>query len=184
MCQLDGAESQNQFRGNRSAQSGQSSRSNQSMKFDGIRRNGYRNPAKFRQNLTNVNNKCHKISRIWRSNFKTTRSITKQHVAARRLLRNKVENRSGCATAAQWQPNNLLKSSSGEFPELVVSTETFLVTRSLYRNKQVVRAGNSCDRRGPWQRVTDLELKVKNYKLFQLESFNTPPGTLEHSVWY
>ena len=26
----------------------------------------------------------------------------------------------------------LLKSSSGEFPELVVSTETFLVTRSLY----------------------------------------------------
>ena len=125
-----------------------------------------------------------KISRIWRSSFKTTRSKTKQHVAARRLLRNKAETHSGCATAAQWQPNNLLKSSSGEFPELVVSTETFLVTRSLYRNKQVVRAGNSCDRRGPWQRVTDLELKVKNYKLFQLESFNTPPGTLEHSVWY
>ena len=141
--------------------------------------------TKFRQNLTNVNNKCVKISKIWRPNFKTTRSVTQWQVAAGRLQRNKVENRSGCATAAQWQPNNLLKKSTGgEFPELVVSTETFLVTRSLYRNKQVVRAGNSCDRRGPWQRVTDLELKVKNYKLFQLESFNTPPGTLEHSVWY
>ena len=162
MRQLNGAESQNQFRGNRSAQSGQSSRSNQSMKCDEIRGNRCRNRQNFRQNLTNVNNKCHKISRIWRTNFKTTKSTIRQQVTARQLQRNKVENRSGRAIAAQWQPNNLLKSTGGEFPELVVSTETFLVTRSLYRNKQVVRAENSCDRRGPWQRVTDLKLEVKN----------------------
>ena len=38
MRQLNGAEFQNQFRGNRSAQSGQSGRSNQSMKCDEMER--------------------------------------------------------------------------------------------------------------------------------------------------
>ena len=60
--QLDGAEFQNQFKGNRSTQSSQSSRSNQSMKFNEMRGNNCRNPAKFRQNLPNVNNQCHQKS--------------------------------------------------------------------------------------------------------------------------
>ena len=60
---------------------------------------------------------------------------------------------------AQWQPNNLLKSVSGEFPEWWFRQKPFWCYKSLYTNKQVVSRVN---RRGPWQRVTDLKLEVKN----------------------
>ena len=73
----------------------------------------------------------------------------------------------------------LLKSSSGEFPELVVSTETFLVTRSLY-----TRQSSGFE----WETVVtdaarDRGSQTWNWKWKTISCFNWKVSTHHLALW-